>query len=62
MGRIATTPKHHACVWYVDYFDSADGLHAHIRSKHHFECSICHDVSPTAEELEEHGKKWWTPA
>ena len=44
-------------MWCVEYFDSADGLHAHIRSKHHFECSICHDVSPTAEELEEHGKQ-----
>ena len=43
-------------MWCVEYFDSADGLHAHIRSKHHFECSICHDISPTAEE-EEHGKK-----
>ena len=25
--------------------------------KHHFECTICHDVSPTAEELEEHSKE-----
>ena len=47
----------HACVWCVEYFDSADGLHTHIRSKHHFECSICHDVSPTAEKLDEHNKK-----
>ena len=56
-GRDCHDTRYHACVWCVEYFDSADGLHAHIQSKHHFECSICHDVSPTAEELEEHGKK-----
>ena len=33
---------------------NADELHTHIRHKHHFECTICYDVSNTAEELEEH--------
>ena len=37
--------------------DSSMGLWdraTHIRHKHHFECTICYDVSPTAEDLEEH--------
>ena len=42
---------------HVEYFDNADTLHTHIRHKHHFECTICYDVSPTAEDLEEHIKE-----
>ena len=38
-------------------FSNVDKLHTHIRRKHHFECTICHDVSPTAEELEQHSKE-----
>ena len=56
-GRDCHDSRDHACMWCVEYFDSADELHMHIRSKHHFECSICHDISPTAVELEEHGKQ-----
>ena len=56
-GQDCHDTRHHACTWCVEYFDSADELHMRIRSKHHFECSICHDVSPTAEKLEEHGRQ-----
>ena len=57
-GRDCHDNIYHACVWCVEYFDSGRwATHTHIRSKHHFECSICHDISPTAEELEEHGKQ-----
>ena len=56
-GRDCHNTRYHTCMWCVEYFDSADKLHMHIRSKHHFECSICHDVSPTAEELEKHGRQ-----
>ena len=56
-GRDCHDMRYHACMWCVEYFDSSDELHTHIRSKHHFECTICHDVSPTAEDLEEHGKQ-----
>ena len=44
-------------MWCVEYFSNVDELHTHIRRKHHFECTICHDISPTAEELEEHSKE-----
>ena len=36
---------------------TVDALYAHIRNKHHFECTICYNVSHTAEELEEHIKE-----
>ena len=49
--------RHHACEWCIEYFDSAERLHMHIWSKHHFECSICYDFFPTADELEDHEKK-----
>ena len=56
-GQDCHDTRYHACTWCVEYFDSADELHTHITSKHHFECSICHDVSPIAEDLEEHGRQ-----
>ena len=56
-GRDCHDTRYHTCTWCVEYFDSADELHMYIRSKHHFECTICHDVSPTAEELVEHGRQ-----
>ena len=56
-GQDCHDMRYHACTWYVEYFDSPDEPHMHIRSKHHFECTICHDVSPTAEDLEEHGRQ-----
>ena len=56
-GRDCHNTRHHACMWCVKYFNSPGELHMHIRRKHHFECTICHDVSPTAEDLEEHSKE-----
>ena len=67
-GQDCHDTRYHACMWCVEYFDNADALHTHIRRKHHFECTICYDVSPTAEELEEDikekprdaGKRGWS--
>ena len=57
MVRTATTQgtMHVRCV--VEYFDNADALYTHIRNRHHFECTICYDVSHTAEDLDEHIKE-----
>ena len=56
-GQDCHDTRQHACTWCVEYFNNPDELHMHIRRKHHFECTICHDVSPTAEDLEEHSKE-----
>ena len=56
-GQDCHDTRHHACMWCVEYFSNVDELHTHIRCKHHFECTICHDISLTAEELEEHSKE-----
>ena len=56
-GQDCHDTRHHACMWCVEYFNNVDELHRLIRRKHHFECTICYDVSPTAEELEEHSKE-----
>ena len=56
-GKDCHDTRHHACSWCVEYFDNVDALYAHTRNKHHFECTICFNVSPTAEELEEHIKE-----
>ena len=53
-GQDCHDTRYHARSWCVEYFDNADALHTHIKRKHHFECTICYDVSPTAEDLEEH--------
>ena len=46
-GQDCHDTRYHACMWCVEYFDNADELHTHIRRKHHFECTICYDISPT---------------
>ena len=56
-GKDCHDTRHHACSWCVEYFDNVDALYAHTRNRHHFECTICFNVSPTAEELEEHIKE-----
>ena len=56
-GQDCHDTRYHACTWCVEYFDNVDELHTHIRCKHHFECTICYDVSPTAKELEGHIRK-----
>ena len=56
-GKDCHDTRHHACSWCVEYFDNVDALYAHTRNRHHFECMICFNVSPTAEELEEHIKE-----
>ena len=56
-GQDCHNTRHHACTWCVEYFSNPDELRMQIRRKHHFECTICHDVSPTAKELEEHSKE-----
>ena len=56
-GQDCHDTRYHACSWCVQYFNNDDELRTHIRSKHHFECTICYDVSPTAKELEEHIKE-----
>ena len=56
-GRDCHDTRHHACEWCVEYFDYAERLHTHIWSKHPFECSICYDFFPTADELGDHDKK-----
>ena len=56
-GKDCHNTRHHACSWCVEYFDNVDALYAHTRNKHHFECTICFNVSPMAEDLEEHIKE-----
>ena len=56
-GQDCHDTRHHACSWCVKYFDNVDALYAHIRNKHSFECTICYNISHTAEELEEHIKE-----
>ena len=56
-GKDCHDMRHHACSWCVEYFDNVDALYTHTRNKHHFECTICFNVSPTAEELEQHIKE-----
>ena len=56
-GQDCHDTRKHACSWCVEYINNVDALYTHIRNKHHFECTICYNVSHTAEELEEHIKE-----
>ena len=56
-GQNCHDTRHHACPWCVEYFDNADALYTHIRNKHYFECTICYNISHTAEDLDEHIKE-----
>ena len=57
MVRTATTQGTMHVRLCVEYFDNAEALYTHIRNRHHFECTICYDVSHTAEDLDEHIKE-----
>ena len=56
-GKDCHDTRKHACSWCVEYFNNAEQLYTHVRSKHNFECTICYSISYTAEELEEHSKE-----